>query len=160
MKRKTRFLVGAILSLSIGVSCLHSFAAEKEALDEVYKREERRRIERVINSEDSSLWLGVVEENVPVESGISTVPFCADCLVLTRSKCLAEAILVDEGYHNTLLASIPTDCYAYYFNSHAVYECPECKKSVLDVSNAMHACWEIHKSCWLGDYDVCPCDVS
>lgn len=76
----------------------------------------------------------------------------------TVTVCAAEATLVDEGYHRDLLGIFETDCYVYYFRSRSAEMCPICYK-VLWV-NGQHDCWEVHKKCSKGTYDVCPMQVS
>lgn len=78
---------------------------------------------------------------------------CYDCDWIMVSVCAKEAILVDEGYHNTFLLGVPTDCYAYYFESYGAFMCELCNKVG---SDGYHACWEVHKKCSKGEYDVCP----
>ena len=129
------------------------FDQEKMELDEVFKKEEWRRMERVINSEDSSQWLGVVEENVPLNNNFSASPHCVDCATLSITVCAAEEILVDEGCHDNFPGT-PKDCYVYYFESHGAAICPGCRKVI--ERYGQHACRERHKKCSMGDYDVCP----
>lgn len=158
MRKYRKLLIICSLILSFALVPLNILANEKEELDAVFKIEEQRRMDRVMNSSDSSQWLGIVEENVPLNNEISVYPNCVDCSLLTKNVCAAEAILVDEGYHNTFLLGLPTDCYAYYFESHGAAMCPGCWKVVEQYGR--HACWERHKKCSKGDYDVCIMDIS
>lgn len=156
-EKMNKIAASVVMVICLLVSSVSVFAQEKQELDEVFKNEEWRRMERVINSEDSSQWIGIVEENVPLNNNMSTYPHCVDCAALAVTVCAAEAILVDEGYHNNFVG-VPTDCYAYYFESHGAAMCPQCHKVIEQYGQ--HACWERHKKCSKGDYDVCPMQVS
>ena len=125
---------------------------------DMYTAEEQRRINMITQSENSEDWIGVVEENFPLEREIEMYPFCEDCYEISVTVCAGEAILVDEGYHKDLLGIVTTDCYAYYFNSRGADMCPVCGKVIFQYGQ--HACWEIHKKCSKGDYDVCPMKIS
>ena len=87
-----------------------------------------------------------------------TIGHCVDCAEIGVTVCAGEAKLVNEGYHRGFLGILQTDCYAYYFESRGALMCPRCQ-SVIEMYG-YHACWEIHKKCSYGDYDVCPMQVS
>lgn len=158
LKRRIKVLVSVLLAVSMFTAASHvNYAYDVPDMDE-FSEEEWRRIEMIINSPNSKDWIGVVNENVPYDSGISAYPNCVDCAVLTRSVCLKEAILVDEGYHNGFLGITQTDCYAYYFESGGIEQCQICGDIVFEYGR--HACWQIHKKCSYGEYDVCPMQIS
>lgn len=154
-RRKISTFVFAVIFLL--TSYVSAFAQEKQELDAIFKNEEWMRIERVINSENSSEWKGIVKENVPLNNNVSAYPHCVDCAVIAVTVCAAEATLVDEGYHTNIFGK-RTDCYAYYFGSRGAAMCPVCQKVIEQYGQ--HACWEIHKKCSKGNYDVCPMQVS
>lgn len=91
-------------------------------------------------------------------NGFTLFPNCTDCSWFTVSVCAAEATLADEGYHRGFLGLVETDCYAYYFVSRGAEMCPTCYKVLWEYG--AHDCWEIHKKCSKGEYDVCPMTVS
>ena len=125
---------------------------------EPYRQEEQRRIDEITNSENSAEWLNVERDNMPLSNGMMTIGHCVDCAEIGVTVCAGEAKLVNEGYHRGFLGILQTDCYAYYFESRGALMCPRCQ-SVIEMYG-YHACWEIHKKCSYGDYDVCPMQVS
>lgn len=138
-----------------------AFASDVSALEDFYdylKTEESERINEIINSPNSEDYLGVVEENLPLNSEISLIPTCVDCGWFTVSVCAAEATLIGQGYHTGFLGIFQTDCYAYYFVSRGAEMCPTCYDILWEYGE--HYCWEIHKTCSKGDYDVCPMQVT
>ena len=165
MKKTLKKLLAVVLTLSLGLAIsVPAFASEDDNLDSFIeafspiREEENRRIEKIVNSQNSDEWLNVFEENLPLDENISMYPICTDCNWYSVSVCAGDANLCDEGYHTGFLG-IPTDCYAYYFNSRGAEMCSNCYK-VLWQYDGMHYCWEIHKKCSKGDYDVCPMQVS
>ncbi|WP_300802005.1 hypothetical protein [uncultured Acetatifactor sp.] len=154
LKRKIRFFVSLLLTISMFTTASPVVYAHGILDMDEFSEEEWRRIEMIINSPNSKDWIGVVKENVPLDSGISTYPNCVDCAVLSVSVCAKEAILYEEGYHNDFWGINQTDCYAYYFESGGAEMCPLCARVIFMYGR--HACWEIHKKCWYGEYDVCP----
>lgn len=152
------------LLLTVALICTMSptvFAQDLTEFREAYsifKEEEQRRIEEITQSPNSSDWIGVFVENLPLDSNISTYPMCTDCEWFTVSVCAAEAILYDEGYHRGFLGLFETDCYAYYFKSRGAEMCPTCYKVIWEYGE--HHCWEVHRKCSKGNYDVCPMQVS
>lgn len=158
LKRKIKFLVSLLLAISMFTTASPiAYAVGNLDMDE-YNEEERRRIEMIVNSPNSKDWIGVVKENVPLDSGISAYPNCVDCGVLTVSVCAKEAILYDEGYHYDFWGITQTDCYAYYFQSNGGDMCPICAKVIFMYGR--HDCLELHKKCSKGEYDVCPMQIS
>lgn len=158
LKRKIRFLLSLLLAVSMFIMASPvTYAYDMPDMDE-FSEEEWRRIETIVNSPNSKDWIGVVRENLTLNRGITPYPNCVDCSVLTRSVCYKEAILVDEGYHTGFLGIGTTDCYAYYFESGGADICPICGRKVFVYGR--HACWEIHKKCSKGEYDVCPMQKS
>ena len=121
--------------------------------------EEQRRIEMITNSPNSEEWLGVFEENMHFGDGISPHQICPYCeKSFTVTVCAGDATLVDEGYHRGFLGLFETDCYAYYFMSRGARMCPNCTRVVEEFGQ--HYCWESHKKCSRGEFDVCTMDVS
>ena len=123
-----------------------------------YEEEEQRRIDEIVNSSNSQEWLDVVVENVPLNNSISTYSHCLECYTIANTVCLMDATLYDEGYHSGIFGIGTTDCYAYYFCSRGVEMCMSCGNVVSELG--VHDCWEIHKSCNKGEYDVCPMEYS
>lgn len=75
---------------------------------------------------------------------------CSKCGWFCVTVCAAEARLDGTNTHG--------DCLVYYFSSRGAMMCPTCQ--IVYIQYGYHDCWEIHKSCWKGDYDVCPMEVS
>lgn len=159
-KMRRLFSVALVLSMliSTGLQVGACDFSELEKSLEPYAEEEQRRIDTITNSPNSEDWLGVVIENVPLDNDIEPYMMCQDCSWMMVSVCAKEAILVDEGYHTGLLGSAQTNCYAYYFESRGAIMCSLCYK--VGYQGGQHACWEIHKKCSKGEYDVCPMEVS
>ena len=73
------------LLLTVALICTMSptvFAQDLTEFREAYsifKEEEQRRIEEITQSPNSSDWIGVFVENLPLDSNISTYPMCTDC---------------------------------------------------------------------------------
>lgn len=156
MKKCIAFLITCLLMFFSPVLTLAS-TNELDFYLEPYRQEEQRRIDEITNSENSAEWLNVERDNMPLSNGMMTIGHCLDCATIGVTVCAAEAKLVNEGYHRGFFGN-QTDCYAYYFESRGALMCPQCQR-VLE-QYGYHACWEIHKKCSYGDYDVCPMQVS
>ena len=122
-----------------------------------FKEEEQRRVDEITNSTDSSQWIGVHRENLPLESGIATCDNCANCVWFTVTVCAGEAKLDREYYHSFLLF-FQSECYAYYYVSRGAEMCSTCM-NVIEVYPE-HDCFEVHMKCSKGTYDVCLMEVS
>lgn len=157
MKKCIAFLMTCLLMFFSPVLTLAS-TNELDFYLEPYRQEEQRRIDEITNSENSAEWLNVERDNMPLSNGMMTIGHCLDCATIGVTVCAAEAKLVNEGYHRGFFGIRQTDCYAYYFESRGALMCPQCQR-VLE-QYGYHACWEIHKKCSYGDYDVCPMQVS
>lgn len=165
--KKTNFITSLLLIVTLFCTMTPTAFAQstQDSLDEfreayrVITEEEQRRIDEITQSPNSSDWLGVFEENLPLDPNVSTYGNCVDCNWFTVSVCAGDATLIGEGYHKGFLGLFETDCYAYYFVSRGAEMCPTCNK-VIRIYDGEHLCWEIHKKCFKGNYDICVMDVS
>ncbi len=149
-----------ILSLSMTFSVHAQDLTEFLESYSVIAEEEQRRIDEIKQSENSDAWLGVVVENLPLNTGVSFYPTCTNCYNFSVSVCAGEATLVDQGYHKGgFLGLFDTDCYAYYYASRGAEMCPYCA-TVLWIYEGQHNCLEDHMKCSKGKYSTCPMDVS
>ena len=157
----TRKFVSLLTAAVMIVSMIpHTFAYDLTEFYENYsciEEEKYRRIQEITQSPNSSDWLGVVVENLPLNNDVSFYPTCLDCSWFTVDVCAGESTLYDEVYHyGGFLGMFLTDCYAYYFSSRAAEICPGCY-NVLHVYES-HYCYEVHMKCSKGEYDTCPFD--
>lgn len=153
-------LIITMLFLSTGTVFAYD-SSEFENEYQKYTEEEQRRIKEIIQSSDNQNKIGIIKENFPLSNdGTSTYTICLNCDMpfSVVTVCAAEATLAEEGYHNTFLG-IPTGCYMYYFVSRAAEICMYCQKVVRQI-DVQHGCWEVHKKCGKGEYDICPMDVT
>ncbi|MBE5868158.1 MAG: hypothetical protein E7293_04250 [Lachnospiraceae bacterium] len=124
----------------------------------IFKAEEQRRVEEIQSSPDSSVWLGVFRENMPLDSGASTYGVCGNCSNFLVTIYAADAKLVYEGYHK-FLGIFNTGCYTYYYVSRGAEICRECL-TVIRVFEGEHDCFQVHGKCYKGNYNTCPMDFS
>ena len=130
LRRKGKVLVSLLLAVTMFATASPVvYALGIFDMDE-YSEEERRRIEMIVNSPNSKDWIGVVRENVPLDSYISFYPNCADCGVISVSVCAKEANLYDEGCQDDSWEGTETDCYAYHFQGRGSDMCPMCAKVI------------------------------
>lgn len=122
------------------------------------KEEEQRRINEITNSPNSEEWIGVVTENLPLDTMISTYPLCTNCDWFTVTVCAGECTLLEEGYHSWFLGINKDYCYVHYYGSRGAEMCPTCYK-ILWIYDT-HYCIQMHDTCSKGEYDICPMSVS
>lgn len=160
MKKFTSLVLAIAMILGLNASSIYaSSEADIENLQRYIKefdKEEKRRL--IESSKPNSGLMGVFKENVPIDNMTTLYPHCLDCGEFTVSVCAKEAVLYDEGYHRGLLGLVETDCYAYYYRSRGAAMCPSCARVIQQYG--YHDCWELHKKCSKGNYDVCPMQVS
>ena len=156
--KRTKLMLSILLSIVMMVTMSPTlYAADISEFLDAYTeiREEKfRRIEEIVNSPNSDEWIGVVRENLPLDTSASTYPNCTDCGVLTYSVCAGESTLLESGYHSVLFQD---DCFAYYFGSNGAEMCRVCYKVLWQYG--VHYCYEIHNGCSKGRYDRCPMQI-
>lgn len=72
--------------------------------------------------------------------------------------CNQDKIVLDAGEHSYGFLG-RNKCYATYYKSRGGYVCPSCgavEVWYLNGGYAYHLCYESHRSCSKGNYDVCP----
>lgn len=160
LKKVTGLVLAIIMIFAVNSSYIYAasetdIANLQEYIKEFDKEEKRRLIE---SSKPNSGLMGVFRENVPIDNKITLYPNCLDCGRFTVNVCAKEAVLYDQGYHRGFLGVTETDCYAYYYRSRGAAMCPSCARVIQQYG--YHDCWELHKKCSKGNYDVCPMRVS
>lgn len=71
---------------------------------------------------------------------------CVDCGWFCTTVCFEEERVYATGTHGS--------CEVDYLRSTGAEKCVECGK--VWVRYGYHDCREIHKSCWKGNYNICP----
>mgnify|MGYP004597505465 CR=1 FL=1 len=140
MKRSVVVLLTICLLLST------SMMANAYELPETTKREELQAICAAVGDYEGAR-IEIHDAHKPQEP---TRYICINCNWFCVTVCAAEAVHYDTGRHG--------DCEVYYFKSRGAMMCPTCQTAW--VQYGYHDCWEVHKTCWKGYYDVCPMEVT
>ena len=94
-------------------------------------------------SEDKAIQLGVCATGkLPAQ----TRYLCVNCYVQCVTVCANERNHYDTGTHGS--------CQVRYLNSYGALMCPVCTR-IWQQYETRHDCWELHSSCFKGDYRVC-----
>lgn len=118
---------------------------------------EKARMDKISNMDDATEFINKVEENVPLSNNVVPYSNCVDCSELGVLVCAKEATFVGTSEHRYGL-TLQNTCTVYYYVSHGAEMCPNCWKVLYQ--GGQHDCWERHKGCSKGDYDVCPMTYS
>lgn len=158
-RRKSMKKIRVLIMMVISATLLISSTAYAQDLSEfkewysVYEKEELRRLEEIANSPDPSVWLGVVRDNMPLDTTNTTRSMCVDCNWFGVSVCARDATLYTYGYHRGLLGIAETDCLTYYYKSRGAEMCPTCLQILWLLGE--HDCIEHHTVCSKRIYEVC-----
>ena len=167
VKKLLSILLAASMLLGVSVSVfaqdtisddLDRYLEEFNNEYNVIRAEEQRRVDEIMNADNSDAWIGVVRENLPIDDDWSYYPTCSYCSSASVSVCAGEATLANQGYHSGFLGIGTTDCYMYYYVSRGAEMCPVCYR-VLWRYDGQHGCLEVHKKCSKGRYKICPMTI-
>lgn len=162
MKKNSKlFLATFFTTILTLISTTVSLASSipNDIIDHSYETNKLNNLTKCMNGEAHDH--GVCEDNSETlhlnTPDIRPMMSCTACGQYAPIVCAAEAIIYDYGTHKYGLLWTKT-CEVVYINSRSASICDTCY-NVVEVFG-YHDCWEVHKDCGRGEYDVCPCEIS
>ena len=162
MRKSFIMLVAGVVTAALTISPVtHGFAATPldGIVDHSYESYKLETVTKCMNGEEHDHSVCVEQKegfhlNIPEISPMMTSTKCGRYAPIV---CAAEAINYGTGTHKYSFLWKDT-CTVTYFKSRSASICASCYN--VCETYGYHDCWQVHRDCGIGEYDVCPCEIS